>query len=53
MKRFSVLLVLLFCLGFIITNFNAADFSPTNVAKDAYSNGLSMTRTVDYRIYMN
>lgn len=23
------------------------------VAKDAYSNGLSMTRTVDYRIYMN
>lgn len=23
------------------------------VAKNAYSNGLSMTRTVDYRIYMN
>lgn len=34
MKRFSVLLVLLFCLGFIITNFNAADFSPTNVEKE-------------------
>lgn len=39
MKRFSVLLVLLFCLGFIITNFNAADFSPTNVAKELLAEG--------------
>lgn len=34
MKRFSVLLVLLFCLGFIITNFNATDFSPDNMANE-------------------
>lgn len=34
MKRFSVLLVLLFCLGFIITNFNKADFSPDSMATE-------------------
>ena len=34
MKRFSILLVVLFCLGYIITNFNAADFSPDNMTKE-------------------
>lgn len=34
MKRFSILLVVLFCLGYIITNFNMADFSPDNVANE-------------------
>lgn len=34
MKRFSVLVVVLFCLGYIITNFNKADFSPDNIAKE-------------------
>lgn len=34
MKRFSILLVVLFCLGYIITNFNATDFSPDNMAKE-------------------
>lgn len=34
MKRFSVLVVVLFCLGYIITNFNKADFSPDNMANE-------------------
>lgn len=34
MKRFSILLIVLFCLGYIITNFNATDFSPDNMAKE-------------------
>lgn len=34
MKRFSILVVVLFCLGYIITNFNMADFSPDNVANE-------------------
>lgn len=34
MKRFSVLVVVLFCLGYIITNFNKADFSPDNIANE-------------------
>jgi len=34
MKRFSVLVVVLFCLGYIITNFNATDFSTDNMAKE-------------------
>lgn len=34
MKRFSVLVVILFCLGYIITNFNKADFSPDSMAQE-------------------
>ena len=34
MKRFSILVVVLFCLGYIITNFNKADFSSDNMANE-------------------
>lgn len=39
MKIFSILLIVLFCLGYIITNFNATDFSPDNVANELLAEG--------------